>query len=120
MSAFIQPDGSVNPIFCSYLVGKIEEQLLTRAETLSQRKKKASSPCAYLFIVLSRTKQVASFGRWWHTLDIPISRWESPLGHSCRSIGSSRRYTSPSARKATLGIIGIPPGRLSCLQPNGR
>ena len=40
MSAFIQPDGSINPIFRSYLVEKNEGQRLTRAETLSQRKKK--------------------------------------------------------------------------------
>ena len=40
MSAFIQPDGSINPIFCSYLVDNNEGQLLTRAETLSQCKKK--------------------------------------------------------------------------------
>ena len=40
MSAVIQPDGSINPIFCSYLVDNNEGQLLTRAETLSQRKKK--------------------------------------------------------------------------------
>ena len=40
MSAFIQPDGSINPIFCSYLVENNEGQLLTRAETLSQRKRK--------------------------------------------------------------------------------
>ena len=40
MSASIQPDGNINPIFCSYLVEKNEGQLLTRAETLSLRKKK--------------------------------------------------------------------------------
>ena len=40
MSAFIQPDGSINPIFRSYLVENNEGQLLTRAETLTQRKKK--------------------------------------------------------------------------------
>ena len=40
MSAFIQLDGSINPIFRSYLAGKNEGQLLTHAETLSQRKKK--------------------------------------------------------------------------------
>ena len=40
MSAFIQPDGSIIPIFRSYLVENNEGQLLTRAETLSQRKKK--------------------------------------------------------------------------------
>ena len=40
MSAFIQPDGSINSIFHSYLVENNEGQLLTRAETLSQRKKK--------------------------------------------------------------------------------
>ena len=40
MSAFIQPDGSINPLFRSYLVENNEGQLLTRAETLSRRKKK--------------------------------------------------------------------------------
>ena len=40
MSAFVQPDGSINPIFRSHLAENNEEQLLTRAETLSQRKKK--------------------------------------------------------------------------------
>ena len=40
MSPFMKPDGSINPIFCSYLVGNNEGQLLTRAETLSQRRKK--------------------------------------------------------------------------------
>ena len=40
MSAFIQPDGSINPIFHSYLVENKEGQLPTRADTLSQRKKK--------------------------------------------------------------------------------
>ena len=40
MSAFIQPAGGIHPIVCSYLVENTEGQLLTRAETLSQRKKK--------------------------------------------------------------------------------
>ena len=40
MSAFIQPDGSINPIFRAYLVENNEGQLLTRAETMSQRKKR--------------------------------------------------------------------------------
>ena len=40
MSAFIQPDGSINPIFCSYLVENNGGKLITRAETLSQQKKK--------------------------------------------------------------------------------
>ena len=40
MSAFIQADGSINPLFRSYLVEKNEVQLLTRAETLFQWKKK--------------------------------------------------------------------------------
>ena len=40
MSAFIQSDGSINPIFRSYLVENSEGQLLTRAETMSQRKKR--------------------------------------------------------------------------------
>ena len=38
--AFIQQDGSINPIFRSYLVRNNDGQVLTRAETLSQRKKK--------------------------------------------------------------------------------
>ena len=41
MSALIQPDGGINPVFCSYLAENNERQLLTRAETLSQRKKKS-------------------------------------------------------------------------------
>ena len=36
-----QPDGSFNPIFRSYLVENKEGQLLTGAETLSQRKGKS-------------------------------------------------------------------------------
>ena len=40
MSACVQPDGSISPIFCSYLAENNEGKLLTRAETLSQRKKK--------------------------------------------------------------------------------
>ena len=40
MSAFIQPVRSINPIFRSYLVENGEGQLLTGAETLSQRRKK--------------------------------------------------------------------------------
>ena len=48
MSAFLQPDRSINAIFPSYLVGNNEGMLLPRAETLSQRKKKNKFPCAYL------------------------------------------------------------------------
>ena len=40
MSAFIQPDESIDPIFRSYLVENNEGQLLTRAETPSQHKNK--------------------------------------------------------------------------------
>ena len=40
MSAFIQPNGSINPILRTYLVENNEGQLLTRAETMSQRKKR--------------------------------------------------------------------------------
>ena len=40
MSAFIQPDGSIDPISRSYLVENKEGQLLTGAETPSQRRKK--------------------------------------------------------------------------------
>ena len=41
ISDFIQQDGSINPIFRSYLVENNEGQLLTRAETMSQRKKRS-------------------------------------------------------------------------------
>ena len=41
----------------------------------------------------NRTEDVASFRRRWYTQDIPSFRWQSPSGHSCRSIGSPRRYT---------------------------
>ena len=40
MSAFIQPNGDSKPVFRSYLVENNEGQLLTSAETLSQRKRK--------------------------------------------------------------------------------
>ena len=40
MPGFIQPDGGINPIFCSYLVENKEGQLLNRAGIFSQRKKK--------------------------------------------------------------------------------
>ena len=40
MSAFIQLGGGIKPVFRSYLVENNEGRLLTRAETLSQRKKK--------------------------------------------------------------------------------
>ena len=53
--AFVQPDGSINPIFRSYLVENNEGQPLTRTETLSLRKKKNESPCAYLFTVPNGT-----------------------------------------------------------------
>ena len=40
MSAFLEPNRSIDPIFRSYLVENNEGQLLTRAETVSQREKK--------------------------------------------------------------------------------
>ena len=40
MFAFIRRNGSINPMFRSCLVENNEGELLTRAETLSQRKKK--------------------------------------------------------------------------------
>ena len=51
MSAFIQPDQSIDPTFCSYIVENNEGQLLTRAETLSQPKKKNKPPGVYLLTV---------------------------------------------------------------------
>ena len=56
ISAFIQPDGGINPVFGSYFVENNEGRLRTRAETLPQRKKKNQSPGAYLFIVPNRTE----------------------------------------------------------------
>ena len=44
MSAFIQADGSINPIFRSYLVENNEGQLLTRAETMFKLKRETNSP----------------------------------------------------------------------------
>ena len=38
ISAFRLPDGSINPVFRSYLIQNNEGQLLTRAETLSRWK----------------------------------------------------------------------------------
>ena len=52
MSVFIQPDGSINPIFRSYLVENNEGQLLTGAETLSQRKRKFYSAFNTVFVPL--------------------------------------------------------------------
>ena len=51
MSAFIQPDGSINPILRSYLVENNEGQLLTRAGTMSQREKRNQFPCVSLLTV---------------------------------------------------------------------
>ena len=51
MSAVIQPDGSINPIFRSYPVENNEGQLPTHAETLSQRKRKNQFPCVSLLTV---------------------------------------------------------------------
>ena len=62
MSAFIQPDGGINPVFRSYLVENNEGQLLTRADTLSQRKKKNSSLCLYLLCRTKLTSLQASGG----------------------------------------------------------
>ena len=47
----------------------------------------------------TRTEDLASFSGRWYTPDISSSRWQSPSGHSCRSIGSPRRYTSPAPRE---------------------
>ena len=51
MSAFIQPDGSIHPLFRSYLVENNKGQLKTRAETLFKRKKKKQFPGVYLLTV---------------------------------------------------------------------
>ena len=51
MSAFIQTDGSINPICRFYLVENNKGQLLTRAETMSQRKRRNQFPCISLLTV---------------------------------------------------------------------
>ena len=51
MSAFMQPDGSINPIFSSYLNENNDGQLPTRAETLSQRKKQNKFHCVSVLTV---------------------------------------------------------------------
>ena len=48
MSAFIQPDGSINPIFRTYRVENNEGHVLTGAETMSQRKRGNYFPCVSL------------------------------------------------------------------------
>ena len=58
MSAFMLPDGGINPVVRSYPVDDNEGQLLTRAETLSQRTKNNLSLCAYLFIILTELRRV--------------------------------------------------------------
>ena len=64
MSPFIQPDGSINPIFCSYLVESNEGQLLTPAESLSQCKKKTNLLVPiYLFFLTELRRLQASAGR---------------------------------------------------------
>ena len=80
-----------NPMEVSYIVENKRGQLLTRAETLSHRKRKNQSPCAYIFIVPNRTEEVASFRSRWYTPDIPPPAWGSPSGHSCEGIGSPLR-----------------------------
>ena len=82
----------MNHIPFSHLVGNNESQLLTRAETLPQRRKKNRSPCANVFVVPNRTQEVASFKRRWIYRDICSSRWEYPSGHACMRNASSWRY----------------------------
>ena len=120
MSAFIQSDRSMNAMLSSYLVQSNAGQLQTRAGTPSQRMKKNYSLSAYLFAGPNRAEEVASFKRQGYFPDIPSSYRESPSGRPCRSIGYPQRYTSPSLRKATLGIIRIHQAAYSCLQPDGR
>ena len=62
MSAFIQPDGGINPIFCSYLVENNEGQLLTRAETLSQRKKKTNLLVPICLLCLNGLRRLQASG----------------------------------------------------------
>ena len=79
MSALIEPDGSINPIFCFYLVENTERQLLTRAESPSLRKKKNYCPCAYRLIVPNQTEEAASFKRCWYSPKFPLGGSFGPL-----------------------------------------
>ena len=59
MSAFIQPDGSINPIFRTYLVENNEGQLLTRAETMLWFVS-WELDCASLFLENPKIRQTSS------------------------------------------------------------
>ena len=77
--------------------------LLTRPETLSQRKKKNESPCAYLFILPNRIEEIAGFRSPWYVPHIPSSRWEPPLGHHCRSIAPPAEVPFPLTEESDTG-----------------
>ena len=88
MSAFIQPDGSINPIFRTYLVENNEGQLLTRAETLSQRKKKNQFHCVSLLTVFQPYR-----GSEHSCADVSVYVCHS----SCHSCPALHRKTGPLA-----------------------
>ena len=88
MSTFIQPHGSINPILRSYLVENNEGQLLTRAETLSQHKKKTYFHCFSLLTVFYSCR-----GSEHSCADMPACVCES----SCNSCPALHRRTGPLA-----------------------
>ena len=113
MFAIIQPDGSINPIFRFYSVGNHEGQLLTLAETLSQRKKKNESPCAYLFTALSpprgaehsRAEKLGLLSVWQNTFTTPVELQFRSMHLLPPSIGfgTADTYTS-----AACGVLHLP------------
>ena len=101
MSAFIQPDGSINLIFRTYLVENNEGQLPTRAETMSQRKKQNQFPSVSLLTlsvpfrpmpVVSSMNQVAAYQDCSHPASVCLV--DHVLHEDCPNVmtlGSQRR-----------------------------
>ena len=117
MSAFIQPDGSINPIFRTYLIDNNEGQLPTRAETMSRRKKRNQSPCVSLLTgalstaltlsvpcrpmpVVSSVHQVAAYQDCSHPASVCLV--DHVLHGDCpdvMTLGSQRRTVAYYTRK---------------------
>ena len=113
MSAFIHPDGSINPIFRSHLVQNNEGQLLTCADLCPNGRGKTDLLVHISLLCLTELRRLVyprhrllslrvSFGPLLQKYLLP------PEVHLPRTKG-----------EATPRIVGTPPGRLSCLQPNG-
>ena len=114
---FIQPEVTINATCCSYPVEHNKSELLTRAEILSRHKKKNLLMPIYLLLPTELRRVQASGGDGTSCTSSPTIGsllWATPL------YWLRPEMDSPQPTEATLGVIGIPPGRLSGLQPNGR